>query len=173
MWDPVQLSHHDLRWQNLFDQQRSQIIQASEGWITAVEHVGSTAVPGIIAAPVIDMVAGVLHEDCLTPSVERLLSLQFRLMPMPGWARDGGELLIRQRSGGPTAYLYLTTFGSCLWRRLLTVRDRLRENACERHRLEEAKVHCWRTCQGQPRVYHDGKAIFFTHLEEQISASAR
>jgi GrpB-like predicted nucleotidyltransferase (UPF0157 family) len=173
MWDPVRLGHYDPRWRQEFEQSRSSILQAGEGWVTAVEHVGSTAVPGLIAAPIVDMVAGVLDAICLVPAAERLEGLNYRSAELPSWACDQGQILIRPRMGTQTHVVYLTVFDGPLWKRLVAVRDRLRQNAMEAGRYEDAKVHRWRISSGNPRLYLEGKSCFFTHLEEQMSAAHR
>ena len=173
MWDPIRLGHYDPRWRQEFEQTRSSTLMAAEGWITAVEHVGSTSLVGMIACPVIDMVAGVLLRSCLDPAVERLEGLHFKRIELPEWAGDSGELLIRPRSGMVTHALYLTVFDEPLWKRMISVRDRLRLNCEEARRYEDAKVHRWRLSSGDTQRYQDGKSCFFTHLEEQISAALR
>ncbi len=59
MVEPVFVVPHDLRWPSLFALERSRVEAAVGPWVEAVEHVGSTAVPGLDAKPVIDLMAGV------------------------------------------------------------------------------------------------------------------
>lgn len=173
MCDPVCLSQFDPRWRHQFESTRSEILQASEGWITAIEHIGSTSIPNLVAAPIIDMVAGVMDTGCLAPAAEFLEAQGFRRLPLPCWTRDFGELLVRPRTGERAHQVFLTLFDGPLWRRLLAVRDRFRQNPYEARRFEEAKLNRWRTSARDPRFYHEGKALFFTHLEEQITAATR
>ncbi len=173
MCDPVRLAHHDPRWHCHFDSARSRILQATQGWIVAVEHVGSTSLSGMISTPVIDMVAGVMDTGCLTPAAELLEAQHYRRLPLPCWARDFGELVVSNRSGALSHQIFLTIFDGPLWRRMVAVRDRFRQNPVEARRFEDAKVHRWRNCACRPQLYHEGKAMFFTHLEEQITAGAR
>jgi GrpB-like predicted nucleotidyltransferase (UPF0157 family) len=171
MWDPVRLAHHDPRWKQEFEQTRSSILMAAEGWVSAVEHVGSTAVPELIAVPVIDVVAGILDPGFLEEAAVRLEGLNFRRLPLPLWAGDCGELLVKPRQGNCTHVIYLTVVDGVLWRRLTAMRDRLLEHPDEALRFEDAKVHRWRRCGGTHRIYDQAKGIYFTHLEEQMSAA--
>ncbi|MDG2222325.1 MAG: GrpB family protein, partial [Rubripirellula sp.] len=41
--------HYDPRWRQEFEQTRSSILSSTEGWVTGVEHIGSTAISGLIA----------------------------------------------------------------------------------------------------------------------------
>jgi GrpB-like predicted nucleotidyltransferase (UPF0157 family) len=57
--EPVFVGPYDPRWPSLFVLERSRVEAAVGLWVEAVEHVGSTAVPGLDAKPVIDLMAGV------------------------------------------------------------------------------------------------------------------
>jgi GrpB-like predicted nucleotidyltransferase (UPF0157 family) len=53
--DPVEIVPHDPRWAERFAQERERLLAALGGLALAVEHVGSTAVPGLAAKPVLDI----------------------------------------------------------------------------------------------------------------------
>ena len=56
----VRIVPYDRAWPSLFQQERLLLQEALGEWLAGpVEHVGSTAVPGLAAKPVIDIMAGV------------------------------------------------------------------------------------------------------------------
>ena len=59
MAEPVFVVPYDPRWPSLFALESSLVEAAVGPWVEGVEHVGSTAVPGLDAKPVIDLMAGV------------------------------------------------------------------------------------------------------------------
>ncbi len=59
----VRLMHYDPRWRQEFEQTRSSILHSCAGWVTAVEHIGSTAISGLIARPTIDVIASVADDE--------------------------------------------------------------------------------------------------------------
>ena len=59
MVEPVFVVPYDPRWPSLFALERSRVEAALGAWVETVEHVGSTAVPGLDAKPVIDLLVGV------------------------------------------------------------------------------------------------------------------
>ncbi len=71
---PIILVEHDPRWAALFLEERQRIREAIGDWATDIQHVGSTAIPGIAAKPIIDIavhvrsLADALY--CITPLVE-------------------------------------------------------------------------------------------------------
>lgn len=58
--DEISLVEYDPRWPEQFSQEAARVRAAlGEGLIVAVEHFGSTSVPGLSAKPIIDMLVGV------------------------------------------------------------------------------------------------------------------
>ena len=61
----VRLAPYDERWPALFEQEAALIRSRAGIRIREIVHVGSTAVPGLAAKPIIDLMAGVA--DLRTP----------------------------------------------------------------------------------------------------------
>jgi GrpB-like predicted nucleotidyltransferase (UPF0157 family) len=57
--DPVVVVPYDEAWPSLFEQERDRIERAVGPWVEEIVHIGSTAVPGLAAKPVIDIMMGV------------------------------------------------------------------------------------------------------------------
>lgn len=166
--------HYDARWRQEFEQTRSSILFSCGGWVTAVEHIGSTAVSGLISRPTIDVVAGVDEASALNEACQRIEGLNFREQPSEDWAA-GARVLIKPRhlipsQPEPTHRVLLTIKDAALWQRVLRLRDWLREHPETAIRFEEAKVAHWRSGEGDLERYQTAKAIFFAHLEDQIEA---
>ena len=53
--EPVELHAHDPRWPDMFERERRRIEFHLPGRFAAIRHIGSTAVAGLLAKPVIDM----------------------------------------------------------------------------------------------------------------------
>ena len=50
----IRLSPYNGRWPDLYRQEARQIAKALTGEIILIHHIGSTALPGILAKPIID-----------------------------------------------------------------------------------------------------------------------
>ena len=174
---PVRLTHYDPRWRQEFQQTRSSILHSCAGWVTAVEHVGSTAISGLIARPTVDVVAAVADEDSIDSAAELIEGLNFRRVRDPDWTCDAvvltkpRHLLVAQP--GPTHQVWLVLAESAVWHRLTRMRDWLRANPETAIRFEEAKVASWRSSEGDFTTYQSDKAAFFAHLEDQLDADRR
>src|SRR5215208_3924558 len=57
--DTVFLVPYDEAWTSLFVEERLRIERALGSWGKGIQHVGSTAVPGVAAKPILDIMVGV------------------------------------------------------------------------------------------------------------------
>lgn len=156
--------HHDARWRQEFEQTRSGLLQCCQGRVVAVEHIGSTAVGGIIAQPIIDAVAVVADPVDFDDAVLLTTGLSFRETDRPGWADDGRRqhvVLRRPRHGEPTHRLYFVTQGSPLLHRAVRFRDHLRAFPEVAIEFEAAKVGVWRGVEGNVAAYERAMAGVF------------
>src|ERR1700686_3928992 len=72
--DLVTIHDYDPRWPALFAAERAEIARAL-GDVLAIEHMGSTAVPGLAAKPIVDVIASVVRlavTDGQVGALERL-----------------------------------------------------------------------------------------------------
>jgi GrpB-like predicted nucleotidyltransferase (UPF0157 family) len=124
----IEVVEYDAAWPALFEQLRDAYAPAlaSAGVpFVAIEHVGSTSVPGLAAKPVIDCDIVVSAPDVDAASLV-LVELGFRPV---------GELGIPQRwafkhpAGWPRTATYVVVDGSLALRNHLAVRDSLRADA--------------------------------------------
>ena len=47
---------YDPRWPSFYEKERARILDAICAWLVDIQHVGSTAVPGLAAKPIIDII---------------------------------------------------------------------------------------------------------------------
>ena len=167
MTDVVRLMHYDPRWRQEFEQTRSVILDSCRGWVTDVAHIGSTAVSGLIAQPIIDVVATVDDPRGFEPAVLRLEGINFAVAAAPGWA-EGARLLVKPRRGEVTHRIFLAGSASPLPDRLLALRDWLRGSREEALAFEEAKVERWKECEGDAVRYKRAKQELFARLEGRM-----
>lgn len=115
---------YDPTWPRAFEEIYSQIWPALSDLATRVEHVGSTAVPGLAAKPVIDIDV-VASPEHITDAITRLEGLGYRHrgdLGIPGREAFGAP------SGTPRRHLYLCLEGSVPLANHITLRDHLRRS---------------------------------------------
>jgi len=77
MTNPVIVLDYDSNWPALFQCLRKRIADALGDMAAAIEHVGSTAVPGRVAKPIIDIDVLLTSEPMLPTAIERLATLGY------------------------------------------------------------------------------------------------
>ena len=138
--------------------------------MSAVHHVGSTAISGLIARPTIDAIAVTADDEAQETSATMIEGLNFRRVLPPMWAADAIRLVKpRHIPDGEVAThdILVVQEGSPTLARCLAVRDYLLANREAALRFEETKVSRWQSGEGDPGQYAADKAVFFSHLEEQ------
>lgn len=163
----IRLMHYDPRWPQEFEQTKSGILQSCLGDVIEVQHVGGTAIPGLIAQPIIDAVAAVAEQATIESAASLIEGLYFRTIPTPHWA-GGSVWLAKPRHGPMTHQIILTRHDSPLWRRVLAIRDGFLQDPERAVRFEETKVRLWKSGEGETEQYLRDKSLFFSHLEEQL-----
>jgi GrpB-like predicted nucleotidyltransferase (UPF0157 family) len=121
---PVRLVPYDPSWPSLFEAERTVLEGVLGPWLAgSIEHVGSTAVPGLLAKPVIDIMAAVHSLDASRPAISVLVHR--------GWFHFPYRADVMHWFGKPspafrTHHLHLVPFRSPLWIERLAFRDCLR-----------------------------------------------
>src|ERR671934_2199239 len=124
--EPIVLAPYDPEWARRFEAERELLARVLAPWLdVGVEHVGSTAIPGIAAKPIVDMVAGVRDLEEARAAYEPLHAVGYLDEPhrpeiAHHFAKPALELDARRLN------LHLTEPGSSLWRERLAFRDALR-----------------------------------------------
>ena len=118
---------YDPRWPTLFEEASAQLTAALGSAILAVHHVGSTAVPGLCAKPILDVLVSVPNFEDATQLVERLLALGYEFRPEE---EIPDRHYFRRPPGGElrTHHLSLAEPGSRHHRVTLAFRDALRRD---------------------------------------------
>ncbi len=71
------MAAYDPRWPVRFDEERARIEGVVGRWLIGTEHIGSTAVPGLDAKPVIDLMVGLGSMSYAYRCVEPLINLGY------------------------------------------------------------------------------------------------
>ena len=163
----IEIVDYDPAWPETFAG-ISQVVAAALGPLALrIEHVGSTAVPGLSAKPIIDLDVVTESPDVLPPVVEALNTL--------GYAHEGdGGIPSREafrREGGtvpadgsgrtwPAHHLYVCPRDSEELRRHLRFRDHLRGHPDAASRYDALKRDLARRYANDIDAYVEGKSAF-------------
>jgi GrpB-like predicted nucleotidyltransferase (UPF0157 family) len=138
----VHIVPYNVDWPCRFEAERSLLLKAIGRWLLGpIEHIGSTAIPGLVAKPVIDIMAGVESLDISRAALPILERYQYCYAP---YRTEVMHWLCKPSPAIRTHHLHLVPFGSHLWIERLAFRDYLRthhdvafEYGALKHRLAE------------------------------------
>ena len=123
----IVVTDYDPVWPAMFAQERAQLAAALGPLAVTIEHVGSTAVPGLAAKPIIDLLIGARTlVDARARGIAALQALGYTYMPeYQPFLPD--ELFFRKGVGGPwTHHVHIMEPTNPRWERWLLFRDYLR-----------------------------------------------
>jgi GrpB-like predicted nucleotidyltransferase (UPF0157 family) len=128
----VNLVPHNPQWVRLFEQEK-QLLQETFGeLIIAIEHIGSTAIAGIPAKPIIDMNIAVDCLDTARAMKEKFAQIGYEHRPfVPGHTKEDlqwQELYVKGPEAKRTHHAHVTVFANDYWNNDLLFRDYLRRH---------------------------------------------
>jgi GrpB-like predicted nucleotidyltransferase (UPF0157 family) len=161
--DPLVIRDYDATWPARFSELADRVKANLGALVMQVEHVGSTAVPGLIAKPVIDMDV-VLASPSDLPEVVRRLGLL-------GYTHEGGLGIagrdaFRWPAGEVRHHLYVLTAGAAELLRHLAFRDALRRDRTTRDAYSELKKNLALRYPHDRKAYTEAKSAFITKTIE-------
>jgi len=159
--NPILVVDYDRDWPTAFEALHAQIWPRVRDVAQALEHVGSTSVPGLAAKPTIDLTLVARSEADVATNIERLAKL--------GYAHRGdlgisGREAFFAPEGLPSHHLYLCPPGNLGLRNHLEVRDSLRANPEVAAEYSELKKSLAKQFPHDHDRYTEGKSAFLTRV---------
>jgi GrpB-like predicted nucleotidyltransferase (UPF0157 family) len=160
-------------WRKLFaDEKRT--LQTALGDVSArIEHIGSTAVAGLAAKPIIDLMVGLEDfsiADQLVPQIEAVayeyIQKYEAVMPLR-------RFFIKEQGGIRTHQIHLVGIGSEFWDRLILFRDYLRQNQSVAAKYASLKKELAEREWNDVNEYADAKTEFVSEIESEARISFR
>ena len=160
IYEDVELHSYDSSWPQAFEVERDRLLSLFPSTFIDVQHIGSTAVQGLSAKPVIDILAGVqsitvaerlalpLCQSGYTTSAEFNESLSDR------------KWFMRWANGHRTHHLHLVVHGSPVWHARLRFRNALRSSPELAAKYAALKTQLAATHPNDREAYTDAKAEF-------------
>jgi GrpB-like predicted nucleotidyltransferase (UPF0157 family) len=167
--ESIVLAAPNAAWPSSFESEAVAIRRALSDVPIELHHIGSTAIPGILAKPVIDML-GVVHSvDALDAHAHRLTALGYVAM---GEFGISGRRYFRKNAadGTRTHQLHAFAVGSSEIRRHLDFRDYLRAFPREAQEYAALKQRLAAICGSDMTAYSEGKTEFIRGVEQRAAA---
>jgi GrpB-like predicted nucleotidyltransferase (UPF0157 family) len=162
---PVELVDYDPEWPEQFRREEERIRGALAEKALQVEHAGSTAVPGLAAKAVIDIVLAVADTTDEPAYVPDLEAAGYRLrIREPDWFEH--RLLKRTE---PSVNLHVFSAGCEEIDRMLAFRDHLRSHDADRELYERTKRELAAQEWDYVQYYADAKSAIVGEIVERVT----
>ena len=146
----------DPAWPLVYEGLRAAIWPAVADVALGIEHVGSTAVPGLAAKPIVDIDL-IVPPDRVAAAIARLAALGYR---HKGDLGVPGREALAQPAGTPRHHLYVCPVGNTALANHLAVRDYLRANPEAARAYGELKKRLAAAFADDVDGYVEGKSAF-------------
>jgi len=164
----VHLQDYEEAWPEIYRAEAEDVVAAIGADLVAIEHVGSTAVPGMPAKPIIDILAAVSSWELFDEIIVNLRRIGYVYTP-ESEGDDPGRRVFRK---GPenmrsmrTHHLHMTESDSPYWRRIVAFRDQLRADPADAAAYAVLKQHLAEEFATDSCGYTRAKAVFVQRIE--------
>lgn len=168
----IVIADYSPQWPILYEKEKAEILGAIGDKIAAIEHIGSTAVPGLGAKPIIDIMVA-LHQlvdaqECISP----LREIGYEYVPE---YEDTMPERRYFRKGPPESHrhLHMAELTSDFWRRNLLFRDFLRTHTNVARQYYELKKDLAAKYGADRDGYTEAKTEFIESVVARARAEAR
>ncbi len=156
----VEIQPYDPQWPARFAVERARLLQLLPESFLGIEHFGSTAVPGLAAKPVIDILAGVESMRVADELLDPLCEAGYDTSKEFNATLKDRRWLMLHKDGQRTHHLHLVIFGDVNWRRSLAFRDALRGDHALAQRYEFLKQTLAKQPPDDREAYTAAKGAF-------------
>ena len=158
----ITLAEYDEAWVERFNGHRRRISGALGAAALSIEHVGSTAVPGLLAKPIVDVLVTVADPDDEDSYLPALIAAGYELR-----VREAGHRMVRPASHDANVHVWASDSEEV--ERYIAFRERLRSSPSDRAWYAAVKREL--AARRWPSVDHYAEAK--TAVVDRILANAR
>jgi GrpB-like predicted nucleotidyltransferase (UPF0157 family) len=161
---PVYLVPPDPSWPEQFRAERDRIRACLGNAALGIEHIGSTAVPGLAAKPIIDVMVSIDSIGNAGVHIERLRALDYHYFPYAEDRWPERRWFMKPNPWARTHHLHLTEKGSRFEREHLAFRDVLRSEPKVAAEYDALKHDLAVRFPGDREAYTTGKSEFVERI---------
>jgi GrpB-like predicted nucleotidyltransferase (UPF0157 family) len=162
MMEKYTFNEYDNEYKDLFTRERDNLSIFLQG--SKIEHVGSTAIPGLGGKKIIDIMLGSHHEH-LRPYIKILKYRNYEF-------REKGSTkerlffrkIYRTKNSVTIYHLHITKIGSKDWNQIIKFRDYLLTHPDAVKEYAKLKIKAVETAKGNGEVYKEIKRKYFEKI---------
>ena len=166
--DAIKLVPHEDVWAENY-QKEKEILQQILGDLTIdIQHIGSTAIPNIVAKPILDVGVGVKDIDAMRAVIPLLEKAGYDVADK---IEEKGEVLGRRGSAQiRTCLIHIEVYGNINWENHIIFRDYLLAHPEAAKEYEQLKLANAKIYAGDRKGYVAAKTEFVRNIVEKVKS---
>ncbi len=167
--DNIYVIPYNPSWPRIAEQEIALIKKKlSYPWIVDIQHIGSTAVPGLSAKPIIDIYIGVTSRQEVQEAIEPIENLGYIFWPNnPNKEKMFFVKGMPPLGKGRTHHIHIVEYNSNDWRARILFRDYLRMHPKDAERYAQLKLKLMEEYTLDREAYTDAKFSFISSVLEK------
>jgi GrpB-like predicted nucleotidyltransferase (UPF0157 family) len=165
----VKIVRHRTEWAELYDAEAGNLKNCLRELAVDIQHVGSTAVPGLISKPIIDIAIAVTSRSDIAAVVKCLLTIGY--IDRSDQGASGGYLLVKESEPDVrTFHIHVVEKSDVQWRNYIIFRDCLRRECENASRIRPLKENAGRKIPQRQRIIYRRKSTIHQRRSEKYLA---
>lgn len=160
IYEEVKLHGYDPSWPAAYVAEHERLLSLLPGVFVELQHIGSTAVPGLPAKPIVDILAGVESMAVAESVAESICTSGYTTSAEFNEALSDRKWFMRWANGHRTHHLHVVVHDGKLWHERLRFRDALRSKPDLAAEYAALKTELAERHTTDREAYTDSKAEF-------------
>jgi GrpB-like predicted nucleotidyltransferase (UPF0157 family) len=156
----VELTPYSPMWPVTFDIEKARLTEIFGTDSVLIEHVGSTAVPGLGAKPIIDILLGAPTLAVVERHIPQLVESGYRYVPEFEKAMPQRRYFVKPHGQPGSFALHAVVYDTWFWKDLIEFRDILRRDPMIAERYWRLKGLLQTRFRTDREAYNNGKSEF-------------
>jgi GrpB-like predicted nucleotidyltransferase (UPF0157 family) len=160
----VKLVKYQTTWETSFKQEKQAIQEKLGNEVLAIEHIGSTSIPGMTAKPIIDFMVAVNSINDYEKYIAPLKGLGYEFRRDYRNTHQEHVLFVKGAEDCRTHYLKLTQMDSDFWQEHILFRDYLINHPDLANEYQKLKEKLGKEYSSERAKYTESKAEFIKNI---------
>ncbi|MCG3221550.1 MAG: GrpB family protein [Candidatus Heimdallarchaeota archaeon] len=158
----VILKDHNREWSKLFNKEANLISSKISNYLVDIQHIGSTAIPGTVAKPIIDIAVAIDDLSNVKKVIPPLQKIGYKYRGEQGI--PDRHLFVKGDEESRTHHMHMMDNTSDEWKKHILFKDYLRQNPLEAKQYSELKKKLVIEFEFDREKYTDGKEEFIQRI---------
>ncbi|MEK7187363.1 MAG: GrpB family protein [Patescibacteria group bacterium] len=159
---PLSYYAYDPAWNDWYEKEKKQIEEKLGDVIFRIEHIGSTAVPGLSGKPIVDILIVIKSADDLERCSEALQELDYQQM-----GKSDQYYLRKSMTETAGFHIHMVALENKFWRERIAFRDYLRSHPEVAQQYMSLKQDLITKFDSDKDAYREGKGSFMAEITKK------